>query len=226
MSKRSRNLNNISTYEANLSTITGQQNRQKRTKKEIAKVCAELEDIREKTTLKALQQNLVLEIWPGFAHYNRGGAGTNNAFGSDFAVAGRKWTEAFCNADSDGDGLSNGQELGDPECVWRVGEKPSRTEDITHPASLKKKSIVSEDKVNTWNSLPRGTATLSSLNAFKNSINGHFGNYKYSTRTSRYIQCFHPRKVVGIVNLKIIDGPKALSDGYSCINCGSFTLNC
>ncbi|GFS14086.1 temptin precursor [Elysia marginata] len=73
------------------------------------------------------------ENWPGFGHYNRWGAGTNNAFGSDFAVAGRKWTEAFCNADSDGDGLSNGQELGDPECVWRVGEKPSRTEDITHP---------------------------------------------------------------------------------------------
>ncbi|GFR74498.1 temptin precursor [Elysia marginata] len=70
---------------------------------------------------------------PGVGHYNREGTGTNNAFGSDFALAGRKWTEAFCNADSDFDGLSNGQELGDPECVWRVGEKPSRTDDITHP---------------------------------------------------------------------------------------------
>jgi len=56
-----------------------------------------------------------------------------NAFGLDFAKAGRRWTEGLCRADSDGDGLSNGEELGDPDCLWSVGMKPSRLTDISHP---------------------------------------------------------------------------------------------
>lgn len=28
----------------------------------------------------------------------------------------------MCNHDSDGDGISNGAELGDPDCTWRVGQ--------------------------------------------------------------------------------------------------------
>lgn len=35
------------------------------------------------------------------------------------------WTEKLCRADSDGDGRTNGQELGDPECTWTMGETPS-----------------------------------------------------------------------------------------------------
>ncbi|GFR88034.1 hypothetical protein ElyMa_000760500 [Elysia marginata] len=35
--------------------------------------------------------------------------------------------------------------------------------------------------------------------------------------TSHYNQCFNPRKVVGNDSLKIIEGPRALTDGYSCI---------
>ncbi|GFN84363.1 temptin, partial [Plakobranchus ocellatus] len=43
------------------------------------------------------------------------------------------WTSALCNADSDGDGVSNGAELGDPSCTWTQGQTPDRTTDITHP---------------------------------------------------------------------------------------------
>lgn len=39
----------------------------------------------------------------------------------------------MCTADSDGDGRTNGEELGDPSCVWSVGQEPSRTVNITHP---------------------------------------------------------------------------------------------
>lgn len=35
--------------------------------------------------------------------------------------------------DSDGDGLSNGEELGDPQCDWQKGNTPHRTVNITHP---------------------------------------------------------------------------------------------
>ncbi|GFR67584.1 temptin precursor [Elysia marginata] len=91
------------------------------------------------SVVSALVGNLrfnIGEASPGVGHYNPQGTGANNAFGSHFVLAGRKWTEAFCNQDSDLDGLSNGEELGDPDCVWRVGEEPSRTDEITHPGTF------------------------------------------------------------------------------------------
>ena len=57
--------------------------------------------------------------WPGVGHLNRGGGGLRNPFGQDFAAAGYAWTQALCQRDSDGDGHSNGQELGDPACKVR-----------------------------------------------------------------------------------------------------------
>ena len=44
-----------------------------------------------------------------------------------------QWNAALCRMDSDGDGLTNGQELGDPDCVWTKGQAPQRITDITHP---------------------------------------------------------------------------------------------
>lgn len=43
----------------------------------------------------------------------------------DFAAAGHTWTHALCMKDSDGDGRTNGEELGDPGCKWNVGDKPA-----------------------------------------------------------------------------------------------------
>lgn len=43
------------------------------------------------------------------------------------------YSKAVCQADSDGDGLTNGQELGDPDCLWTPGTLPARTTSITHP---------------------------------------------------------------------------------------------
>lgn len=37
-----------------------------------------------------------------------------------FAAAGHKWTRELCKADSDGDGFTNGQELGDLDCTVRL----------------------------------------------------------------------------------------------------------
>jgi MYXO-CTERM domain-containing protein len=43
------------------------------------------------------------------------------------------WDANLCGADSDGDGQSNGQELGDPECSWVFGQAVPRSEDISNP---------------------------------------------------------------------------------------------
>lgn len=51
-------------------------------------------------------------------HNNCTSGDPRNQFGIDFARLGREWNEELCNLDSDGDGLTNGQELGDPCCKW------------------------------------------------------------------------------------------------------------
>jgi hypothetical protein len=66
-------------------------------------------------------------------HVSTSGGGARNAFGVDFETSGRRWTGELCRKDSDGDGRSNGEELGDPECTWQVGDTPARTTRITHP---------------------------------------------------------------------------------------------
>lgn len=48
-----------------------------------------------------------------------------NDFGQDFGAAGFRWTKTLCQKDSDGDGLTNGEELGDPCCLWSAHDTPS-----------------------------------------------------------------------------------------------------
>ncbi len=54
-------------------------------------------------------------------HINPAGGGKENAFGYEFkSVMGkgtRPWSVAICCADTDGDGFTNGMELGDPCCT-------------------------------------------------------------------------------------------------------------
>lgn len=71
-------------------------------------------------------------IWAGVGHFAVGGGGPRNPFGLDFAAAGFQWTPELCSMDSDGDGRSNGQELGDPDCVWVAGDTPEMSAE-SHP---------------------------------------------------------------------------------------------
>lgn len=54
-------------------------------------------------------------------------------FGLDFEDADLEWTKELCEKDSDGDGLTNGEELGDPCCVWNQGDTPTRVTELSHP---------------------------------------------------------------------------------------------
>ena len=68
-------------------------------------------------------------------HLNCNGGGDRNQFGIDFADAGYQWTVELCKLDSDGDGLTNGQELGDPCCVWSPGSDVALSSEVSHPGS-------------------------------------------------------------------------------------------
>ena len=48
---------------------------------------------------------------------------------------GHVWNRALCMADSDGDGATNGEELGDPNCVWVYGGAPESTP-TGHPGTV------------------------------------------------------------------------------------------
>jgi fatty-acid desaturase len=56
-----------------------------------------------------------------------------NPFGLDFAKHGFRWTPELCERDSDGDGLTNGQELGDPHCTWHAGMPAPQATQLSHP---------------------------------------------------------------------------------------------
>jgi len=73
--------------------------------------------------------------WPGVGHERSSGGGKLSPFGLDFREAGYRWTQELCQKDSDCDGLSNGEELGDPLCQWSEdsGELPQFDVGITHP---------------------------------------------------------------------------------------------
>lgn len=72
-------------------------------------------------------------LWSGVGHTTAAGGSSLNPFGEDFKAAGFKWTTALCEKDSDCDGLTNGEELGDPSCVWKEGDTPTRVDSISHP---------------------------------------------------------------------------------------------
>ena len=44
------------------------------------------------------------------------------------------WDVNICSADTDGDGFTNGDELGDPCCAWNYGDAPMFASDISHPS--------------------------------------------------------------------------------------------
>ena len=45
----------------------------------------------------------------------------------------QKWTAELCRKDSDGDGKTNGEELGDPDCTWQPNTVPKFTSGLSHP---------------------------------------------------------------------------------------------
>ena len=73
-----------------------------------------------------------------------GDTGQLNGFGQDAAnQAGKpstEWWPALHALDSDGDGQTNGQEMGDPCGDWLIGLDPPRTTNISNPGDATKTS--------------------------------------------------------------------------------------
>ncbi|VDI33513.1 Hypothetical predicted protein [Mytilus galloprovincialis] len=70
--------------------------------------------------------------WNPVGHYNpEHYTNLKNPFGVDFRANGFKWNATICRKDSDGDGMTNGEELGDSNCSWHSGQKSSNP--IGHP---------------------------------------------------------------------------------------------
>ncbi|KAH9503094.1 hypothetical protein Btru_069949 [Bulinus truncatus] len=72
-------------------------------------------------------------LWEGVGHFLDIGTGPRNPFGLDFAAEGLTWTTNLCRKDSDGDGRTNGQELGDPNCTWTLNSTPTQATGICDP---------------------------------------------------------------------------------------------
>lgn len=69
-------------------------------------------------------------------HHNRVGGGQLSSFGYDFQEHNYRWGLELCLMDSDGDGETNGMELGDPCCEWDRSQKLPRIKavvNVSHP---------------------------------------------------------------------------------------------
>ena len=70
----------------------------------------------------------------GLGHLDPTSPGARNKYGEAFDAAGRQWSQALCAADADGDGQSNGHELGDECCFWTANA--SCTQPVLTAANL------------------------------------------------------------------------------------------
>ena len=69
-------------------------------------------------------------------------------FANAYVSNGRKWTRGLCLADSDGDGQSNGLEMGDPCCLWTNGAAPMFTTSLSDPNSAASKTVNTNSSCN------------------------------------------------------------------------------
>ncbi|RLN95585.1 hypothetical protein BBJ28_00021118 [Nothophytophthora sp. Chile5] len=102
-------------------------------------------------------------------HIDPSGGGDNNNFGLDFASAGKSWTTEFCQQDSDGDGQTNGEELGDPCCEWVESSNAVVlwTSGVSHPGDASKTSDAS-----LWADITCGSSSSSSSSSTTSSSTG------------------------------------------------------
>lgn len=79
-------------------------------------------------------RNIALKITPGMDHslFPR-----NNLLHNEMRYVRcfvlKTWTKDLCRKDSDGDGKTNGEELGDPDCEWSPNSVPKSTVNLSHP---------------------------------------------------------------------------------------------
>ncbi|TMW56964.1 hypothetical protein Poli38472_002889 [Pythium oligandrum] len=107
-------------------------------------------------------------------HVDPDGGGERNAFGLAFDDAGFAWTKELCQMDSDGDGQTNGQELGDPCCEWVEGsnENVSWSSGVSAPGDAKSKSDPS-----LWESVKCSTGTEGGAETATGSAGSGGGGY-------------------------------------------------
>ncbi|KAH9503422.1 hypothetical protein Btru_072972 [Bulinus truncatus] len=72
-------------------------------------------------------------VWAAVGHYNETSGGQLNRFGVDFETSFWKWDTTLCTLDSDGDGRTNGEELGDPDCKFVAGHNVVLQPATGHP---------------------------------------------------------------------------------------------
>ncbi len=87
-------------------------------------------------------------------HIKPTGGAPWNQFGLDFKANDQKWDLTLGKKDSDGDGWTNAEELGDPECMWREGmPDPAPENGVFNPGDATSHPEPSPANSSSWGSL-------------------------------------------------------------------------
>jgi dopamine beta-monooxygenase len=126
--------------------------------------------------------------WDGVGHKAQGGAGPRNPFGVTFETNGEVWSVKICQTDSDGDGKTNGEELGDPNCTFTKGSTPSRTTGISHPGICEPLGDPKCATMNSWlNCTPPTTTCPEFDQASSKKLELRFPNSSVPAKFTTYI---------------------------------------
>lgn len=99
--------------------------------------------------------------WPAVGHTTPDRDEGTNVYGLAWTA---NWAEV-CHQDPDGDGQTNGLEMGDPECVWKPGATPARTTDISHPGYSDSKTLAVPPGPSSTSSMEHQALSLLAVNA-------------------------------------------------------------
>ncbi|GMH42495.1 hypothetical protein BSKO_10414 [Bryopsis sp. KO-2023] len=114
-----------------------------------------------------------------------------NKFGQDLLAEGVTWTKELCEMDSDGDGFSNGEELGDPCCIWTEGARsPQWMLDwpVSHPGVPESKQLPNPDiKKQCENALPLEAAKFYNAGEEQKTLDFHIEKQTIPAQETTYV---------------------------------------
>jgi len=177
-------------------------------------ICVSLERwIRLATRNRASEVLLRSHAVPNYHHVNNDrdifywnkGRGSLNPFGEDFIAAAGNWT-TLCMMDSDNDGVTNGQELGDPCCQWKTSPPIARFSLAKHREYRRWCLTNPGDNKSSWTPPDFNWASPKTCEDYNEDAYSERYVQFYYLQVRKPVKCDppHPKQLIGLVSTAML----------------------